>query len=126
MRRMRAALGIGVVLATMAFAGIAAAGSTTATLKEISGVDHGDGTATYKGTIEGSKECRKGRKVTLNANGGPGAAPFKAGSDKTNSKGKFSFDGKMAAASQGFQLTTKAKGDCQTPFANLRHDEVFE
>lgn len=112
-------------LATLAFAGLASAGNT-ATLKEVSGTDNGNGTANYTIQLKGSKDCRKGRKVSLDAGSAPGAAPKKLGTGKTNKKGKASFEGPMPSSAQRITLKTKAKGNCMTPYAILRFDEVFE
>lgn len=114
----------GAVLATIAVAGPASAG-TTVTLKDVSGVDNGNGTASYTIQIKGSKKCRKGRKISLEAGSAPGTPPRKLGSGKTNGKGKASFTGPVPSESQRITLSTKAKGDCGAPYAILTYDEIF-
>lgn len=121
----KAAVGIGIVVATLALAALAVAGNTTVTLEDVSGVDHGNGTATYKGKLKGSKECRKGRKVKLDSTAAPSNPPRKLGSDRTSAKGKWSFDGPMISESQRIRLSVKQKGQCGAPYAFLRFDEVF-
>ncbi len=93
----------GAVLATIAVAGSASAG-TTVTLKDVSGVDNGNGTASYTIQIKGSKKCRKGRKISLEAGSAPGTPPRKLGSGKTNGKGKASFTGPVPSESQRITL----------------------
>lgn len=124
MRRSTVVILIGAVLATIAFAGQATAG-TTVTLKDVSGVDKGDGTASYTIQIKGSKKCRKGRKISLDAQAAPANPPRKLGSGKTNGKGKASFTGPVPSESQRITLSTKAKGDCGAPYAILTYDEIF-
>jgi len=125
MRLIKATVGTGIVLAAMALAGLAVAGNTTVTLGGISGADRGDGRASYEGKLKGSKKCRKQRKVTLDSTGAPSTPPAKLGSDKTNRKGKWSFEGPMISESQRIQLSVKAKGRCQSPNVFLTFDEVF-
>lgn len=116
------AMAIGIAVVAMAFAGVATAGNV-ATLKEISGVDNGDGTASYKGKLAGSKDCRKGRTVNLETTGS-GAA--KLGSGKTNGKGAFSFSGSAPEGNlERIYLKTKNKGKCEGPNVLLTYDEVF-
>lgn len=124
--KIRAMIGVGVgaVLATVALAGPATAG-TTVTLKDVSGVDNGNGTASYTIAIKGSKKCRKGRKMSLEAGAAPGTPPRKLGSGKTNGKGKTSFTGPVPSESQRITLSTKAKGDCGAPYAILEYEEIF-
>lgn len=124
MGRMAVGIAVAAVLGTIAFTGIATAG-TTVTLEDVSGVDKGNGTASYTIVIKGSKKCRKGRKMSLEAGSAPGAAPIKLGSDKTNGKGKASFTGPVPSESQRVTLSTKAKGDCGAPYAILEYEEIF-
>lgn len=125
MVRITVGIVVAAVVTTIAFAGVAAAG-TTVTLKDVTGVDKGNGTAAYTIKIKGSKKCRKGRKMSLEAGSAPGIPQhLKLGSGKTNGKGKASFTGPMPSEAQRVTLSTKRKGDCGTPYAILTYDEIF-
>lgn len=121
----RIAIGIVVALVSMiAFVAIAEAG-TTVTLKDVSGVINSNGTASYTIQIKGSKKCRKGRKISLDAQAAPANPPRKLGSGKTNGKGKATFSGPVPSESQRVTLSTKAKGDCGSPYVILMYEEIF-
>ena len=105
----------------------AAVADAKPTTISIDGVDHGDGTASYSGKLSAGKACTKGRTVKLVTSAAPGTPPERLGSDKTNKKGKFAFDGKAPDSDLVvINLLLSDKGECPSgTLFHLRYDEVF-
>jgi hypothetical protein len=107
----------------IACAAVAVAAPTPTTIKSVSGVDNGDGTASYSGKIKAAGDCREKRKVKLSST----PPPEPLGSDKTNGKGKWAFKGPIPGDLQRIAVQVAKRGnECAAATAILRYDEVFD